>query len=157
MRFAVLRHDSRTVNRQHNMVVHQGGIIYQLVIGALQKSGIYRKNRQHTARREGGSEGHRVGLGDTDIKTVGRTAGCEPGHAGARLHSRRNPEDAVIFSSKRVKSFTEYRRKARLGYRFQRFGGVKVRNAVINIGTLFCKGISLSFHRFHMHNNRSFQ
>ena len=45
MGLTVVRHHAGTVDGQHHVVIHQGGIVDQLIVRSLQEGGIHRKHR----------------------------------------------------------------------------------------------------------------
>ena len=67
MGLPVLSYYASAVHRQYNMLIGNGHILHHLVISALQKCGIYRKNRAKSACRQSGAECGRMGFRDSDI------------------------------------------------------------------------------------------
>ena len=70
--------------------------MHDLVVGTLQEGRIYRGKRFHAFGGEAGGKGHRMLLGDADIKTAVRELVAEQVEPGPRRHRRGDRDDAVV-------------------------------------------------------------
>ena len=86
--FTVVSHQTGPVHSQYHVEVINGHIMQKHIVGALQKSGIYRKYRKRTLFGHPGGHGDGGALGDPYIKkAVWKRLGkplqpCSPGHGG---------------------------------------------------------------------------
>ena len=93
---SVRAHLSGAVNGKTHGQVLQGHIMHHLIIGALQEGGINRTERLIALGCEPGGKGHRMLLGNADIKGAGGKGPAkqvEPGSAG---HSGSHGNDLVV-------------------------------------------------------------
>ena len=84
-----IRTDQATaVNRKHHRQIHDGNIVDQLVITALQEGRINRDHRMVAPDRHAGCQSDGVLLGNSDIEVLLRVLFRETYHAGAFAHGR---------------------------------------------------------------------
>ena len=71
-------------------------VVYQLVVGALQKGRIDRDHRMHAFGGHAGGQGHGVLFGDADVEVPVRVALCEFDHSGAFAHRWRDRGEPFV-------------------------------------------------------------
>jgi len=93
---AVLAHQPGAVDAEGDVQVLQGDIVHQLVVAALQESGINGHHRLQPLAGHARRQRDRMLLGNGDIVVaVGKLAG-ETHHAGAFAHGRGDADQAVV-------------------------------------------------------------
>ena len=96
MGLAVGAHQPGAVDRETHRQFLDRDIMYDLVIGALQKGRINRRERLHPLSGKTSGEGHGVLLGDPDIEGSLRKFVAEEVEPGAGRHRSRDRDDAVV-------------------------------------------------------------
>ena len=87
---AVCTDNTGTVDGEQNRQVLQGNVMYQLVVSALQESGVNRHDRLDAFARQTACKGNGVLLGDTDVEIAVRELLFKLNQAAALAHGRRD-------------------------------------------------------------------
>ena len=87
---AVCTDNTCTVNGEQNRQVLQGNVVYQLVVSALQESGVNRHDRLDAFACQTASKGNGVLLGDADVEIAVGEFLFKLNQAAALAHGRRN-------------------------------------------------------------------
>src|SRR5678815_5316311 len=93
---AVAADQPAAIEREQHRQVLDGDVVDQLVVAALQESGVDRQHRPQAFAGESGGEGHRVLLGDADVEVALREALGVLDHARAFAHRRRDGDQARL-------------------------------------------------------------
>ncbi len=88
--------DASAVQRKQHRQLLQGHIVYQLVVGALQKSGVDRHHRLQPLASQPGGEGDGVLLGNAHIVVALGEALMKLHHARAFAHGRGDAHQALV-------------------------------------------------------------
>ena len=155
MGFAVVRHDPGPVHGQDDVVVHDGRIVEDLVIAALQKGGVDGENRQHPAGGQPGGKGDGVLLRDPHIEKTDREPLSEFRQAGAALHGGGDGTDAQILLRQAAQAVRHRRGEGFGGGRRLPGFDIEPRDPVIGIGILCGEAVPLSLDRLDMQKNRT--
>ena len=99
MCFPVCADDAGSVNGENHRQLLQADVFQQLVIGSLKEGGINSHQRPHAAFGKSRSEGHRVRLSNSDIKTAAGTGFMKRFQPGCGLHGRRYGDDIPVLPS----------------------------------------------------------
>ena len=93
---AVGAHQSGAVYGENHRQILQCGVVNELVVSALQKSGVNGDNRAHSLAGHSGGEGYGVLFGDAGVEAAGRELAGEVGHAGSFQHCRGDGDNPRI-------------------------------------------------------------
>ena len=155
MRFAVIRDDAGTVDGQHDVPVHDRGVIEQLIERALQKRRVHGEHRDQSPARQAGGEGDGVLLGDADVEKAGGEPPREAVEARALLHGGGDRDDAVVLLAQTAHQLAEAGgERLAPGCGLARFGR-EAADAVIHIRAFFRLRIALALDRGHMQQHRA--
>ena len=98
VRLAVSTHNACAVDSKQDRQLLDGNVMDHLVVGALQEGGINGDNRVITANRQACREGHRVLLGNGNVKILVRVFFGELHHARTFTHGRGDRHELIVFS-----------------------------------------------------------
>jgi hypothetical protein len=133
-------------------------VMHDLVIGALQECRIDHGERLVPFGGQAGGKGHRVLLGDSDVKGPLGEHLAEHVHAGARRHRRRDRDNAGILSCLLDQAFAEHLRVGgSIRFRLGLFAGrdVELDHTVVLVVGRLGRRIAVALFGDDMHQNRS--
>ena len=140
-------HQPGTIDGEPHRQALDGDVVHHLVVGALQKRRIDRRERLVPLRRQPGREGHRVLLGDADVEGALGKAFGKLVDAGARRHRGRDADDPVVVLGFLDQRVGEHRRIARRSRRrFLLLAGhyVELAHAMVLVARDFRRRIALA-------------
>ena len=160
MRRAISAHDASTIQCKHHWQVLQCYIVNQLVVGALQESGIDGHHWLQTLACHACSKGHGVLFCNAHIVIALRILPAEIHHARAFTHGRRDAHQALVFCSHVAQPLAKYLGECGLGWRCRGNADnadsrIKFARAVIGHWIGFGLCIALAFARHHMQKLRA--
>jgi len=131
--------------------------MHDLIIGALQKGRINRRERPHPLRRQSGREGHRMLLGDPDVEGPRRMRFREFVDARPRRHRGGDRDDPFVGFGQLRERFAKdilILRRARRRFRLLAGDDVEFLHAMIFVGGGLGGGIALALYRHRMDQHR---
>ena len=146
MRFAVLTHQTSTVQQQGDRQAGHADIMDHLVKAALEEGGVHRKIGLHTSGSKTCCHGDSVLLRNADVQHALREAFLEMVQAGAAGHGSRDGHDAGIIGSHIGQCFRHDRAIGRQGGFLAAVAGLDIerRSSVEDLRLLFRFVISVT-------------
>ena len=160
MRGAIGAHQTGAVECKHHRQVLQRHVMDQLVVAALQKSGIDRQHRLDALAGHAGGKGDGMLLGNANVKVTVGKAPVKLDHARAFAHRGRDGHQPVVVRCHVAQPFAKHLREglARLGSAFhQPHCRVKLARAVVGHRVGFGQLVALALFGDHMQELRAFE
>ena len=112
---AVCTDNTCTVDGEQNRQVLQGNVVYQLVVSALQESGVNRHDRLDAFARQTAGKGNGVLLGDADIEIAVGELLFKLNQAAALAHGWRDGNQTLVCRRLVAQPLAEHLRISRFG------------------------------------------
>ena len=157
MRLPVRSDHACAVDREHDMQVGERNVVDELVVSALQKRRIHRKDRDQSLLCHACCHCRRVTFRNTDVeKTFGILRGKAAKSRPVR-HRRRDGAHAPVLRRKRTERFAENRGKVLFFLPHDAAVQIKRLDAVIELRLAFGRTVALSLDGIDMHKHRAVQ
>ena len=112
---AVCTDNTCTVDSEQNRQVLQGNVVYQLVVSALQESGVNRHDGLDAFTCQTARKGNGVLLGDSDVEIAVGELLFKLNQAAALAHGRRDGNQTLVRRRLVAQPLAEYLRISRFG------------------------------------------